>query len=127
MQIVFVALVAWARYGERPTARTIALVGVILAGVALTSGLARTDAYGADPVKGVALGVGAGLCYAVFLIVFRASNHSLAPPAGPLLDATIGTAVGALLSAGFDHQFTFAVSGQVHHSCGSYRSRSYRR
>ena len=36
------------------------------------------------------------------------------PPAGPLLDATVGVAIGALLSAGFDRQFTLAVSGQAH-------------
>jgi drug/metabolite transporter (DMT)-like permease len=62
----------------------------------------------------VALGVAAGLCYAIFLIVFRASNRAMVPPAGPLLDATVGMAIGALLSAGFDPQFTLAVSRQAH-------------
>lgn len=113
VQIVFVALVAWMRRGERPRPRTIAMIGVVLFGVALTSGLARSDAYGTRPGEGVALGVAAGLCYAIFLIVFRASNRSLAPPAGPLLDATVGTAVGALLSAGFDPGFTLVVSGHA--------------
>lgn len=114
VQIVFVAIVAWMQHGERPSGRTIAMIAVVLFGVALTSGLARSDAYGTRPGEGVALGVAAGLCYAIFLIVFRASNRSLAPPAGPLLDATVGTAVGALLSAGFDPGFTLAVSGQAH-------------
>lgn len=114
VQIVFVAIAAWIQHGERPPARTIGMIGVVLFGVALTSGLARSDAYGAKPGEGVALGVAAGFCYAVFLIVFRAANRSLVPPAGPLLDATIGTAVGALLSAQFDRQFTLAVSGQAH-------------
>ena len=114
VQIVFVAIVAWLQHGERPRAPTMVMIGVVLFGVALTSGLARSDAYGTRPGEGVALGVAAGLCYAVFLIVFRASNRSLAPPSGPLLDATVGTAVGALLSAGFDQQFTLAVSGQAH-------------
>ena len=114
IQVVFVAIVAWLRHGKRPRAWTIAMIGVVLFGVTLTSGLARSDAYGTRPGEGVALGVAAGLCYAVFLIVFRASNRSLAPPSGPLLDATVGTAVGALLSAGFDPRFTLAVSGQAH-------------
>ena len=114
VQIVFVAIVWWMRHGERPRGRTIAMIGVVLFGVALTSGLARSDAYGTRPGEGVALGVAAGLCYAAFLVVFRAANRSLAPPAGPLLDATVGVAIGALLSAGFDRDFTLAVSGQAH-------------
>jgi drug/metabolite transporter (DMT)-like permease len=114
VQIVFVAMVAWLQHGERPRAWTFGMIAVVLFGVALTSGLARNDAYGTRPGEGVALGVAAGLCYAVFLVVFRASNRSLAAPAGPLLDATIGTAVGALLSAGLDPEFTFVVSSEAH-------------
>ena len=100
VQIVFVALATWIRRGERPRLRTVAMIGVVLLGVALTSGLARSDAYGTRPVAGVALGVAAGFCYAIFLIVFRASNRGLVPPAGPLLDATLGMAAGALLVRG---------------------------
>ena len=90
------------------------MIGVVLFGVVLTSGLGRVGAYGVNPARGVALGVAAGLCYAIFLIVFRASNRALTPPAGPLLDATVGMATGALLSAGLDPGFTLAVSGQAH-------------
>jgi drug/metabolite transporter (DMT)-like permease len=114
IQIVFVALVSWFHHGDRPARRTLVLIAGLLLGVALTSGLARGDAYGARPVAGVALGVVAGLCYAIYLIVFRASNRGLVPPAGPLLDATLGTAAGALLSAAFDPNFTFAVSASAH-------------
>jgi drug/metabolite transporter (DMT)-like permease len=114
VQIVFVAIAAWWQHGQRPRAWTIAMIGVVLFGVTLTSGLAQSNAYGTSPGLGVALGVAAGLCYAVFLIVFRAANKSLAPPSGPLLDATLGTAVGALLSAGFDRHFTLAVSAHAH-------------
>jgi drug/metabolite transporter (DMT)-like permease len=114
VQIVFVALAAWMRHGDRPRRRTMVMIGVVLAGVALTSGLARSDAYGTRPVAGVALGVVAGLCYAIFLIVFRASNRGLVPPAGPLLDATLGMGAGALLCAGLDSEFTLRVSGEAH-------------
>jgi drug/metabolite transporter (DMT)-like permease len=111
VQIVFVGLFGWARYGERPTGRTMAMVGAVLVGLVLTSGLARGDAYGSNPVRGVELGAAAGFCCSMFLIVFRAANRRLAPPAGPLLDATIGVAAGALLSARLDPHFTFAVGG----------------
>jgi drug/metabolite transporter (DMT)-like permease len=114
VQIVFVAIAAWLKLGERPRARTIVMIGVVLAGVALTSGLGRAGAYGTNPGRGVALGVAAGLLYAIFLIVFRASNRGLVLPAEPLLEATVGMAIGALLSAGFDPQFTLAVSRQAH-------------
>jgi drug/metabolite transporter (DMT)-like permease len=114
VQIVFVAIVAWMKRGDRPRARTIVMIGIVLAGVALTSGLGRAGAYGANPARGIVLGVAAGLFYAIFLIVFRASNRGLVPPAAPLLEATSGMAIGALLSAGFDPEFTFAVSRQAH-------------
>ena len=114
VQIVFVAIVAWMKLGDRPRARTIVMIGVVLAGVALTSGLGRAGAYGTNPGRGVVLGVAAGLCYAIFLIVFRAANRGLVPPAAPLLEATTGMAIGALLSAAFDPGFTFAVSREAH-------------
>jgi drug/metabolite transporter (DMT)-like permease len=114
VQIVFVALAGWLIHGERPRARTVALIGVVLAGVTLTSGLGRHDAYGTRPAHGVALGVAAGLCYAGYLVIFRASNRRLVSPTGPLLDATLGMAAGALLSAGLDPEFTFTVGAQAH-------------
>ena len=114
VQIVFVALVGWLVYGERPSGKTLGLVGLVLVGVTLTSGLARGDAYGQAPVRGVTLGIGAGLSYAVFLLLFRRSNRVLAPTAGPLFDATAGTVAGALLSVPFDPQFALAVSGTAH-------------
>jgi drug/metabolite transporter (DMT)-like permease len=107
MQIVFVALAAWVLWGERPTVRTLVTIAVMLGGVVLISGLARQDAYGARPIAGVLLGVGAGACYSIFLLVFRTANRSLAPTSGPLLDATLGVLLGALVSAWFDPAFTF--------------------
>lgn len=114
VQVVFVAALAWALYGERPSRRTLALIAAVLAGVALTSGLARPDAYGASPMAGVAFGLGSGVCYAAFLLVFRASNRSLAPTAGPLLDSTLGTVVGALGCALFDRHFALAPVWPAH-------------
>lgn len=114
VQVVVVAAAAWILYGERPGAGTAAVIGGILVGVALTSGLARPDAYGSAPIAGVALGAFAGACYAIFLLMFRAANRALAPTSGPLLDATIGVALGALVSAPFDPRFAFAPSWPAH-------------
>src|SRR3954453_3693991 len=51
-QVVFVAAAAWAFYHERATAGRMVTIGVVLAGVVLTSGLARHDAYGTQPIAG---------------------------------------------------------------------------
>lgn len=98
VQVIFVAALAWLIWQERPTSTARWAVPVILGGVALISGLGREDAYGDDPVAGVAIGLVTGLAYAAFLLTFRASNRAaLAPTPGPVLDATAGAAVGALV------------------------------
>ena len=114
VQVVFVALAVWVLYGDRPRARTGAVIAVVLSGVALTSGCARAGAYGSNPVLGAVLGVLAGATYAAFLIVFRAANASLAPVAGPLLDSTLGTLAGALLCAAFDPHVAFTPTWPAH-------------
>lgn len=114
VQVVFVAVAAWLVHGERPTGRSLALVAGILVGVVLTSGLARSDAYGQSPAAGALLGVVAGAAYAVFLLLFRAANLSLAPAPGPLLDSTLGIVVGALLSAVVDPGFSLVPTWPAH-------------
>jgi drug/metabolite transporter (DMT)-like permease len=114
VQVVFVAVVARLLYGERLDARKALIIAGVLGGVALTSGLARHDAYGSAPVLGVVLGAFAGACYSAFLLMFRAANRSLGPTSGPLLDATIGTAIGALACATFDPRFALALHWPAH-------------
>ena len=114
-QIVFVGLIAWAIHRERPTVLAFATIPVVFGGVVLISGLGRADAYGDDPLAGAALGVVTGMAYTGFLLVFRASNRGLAPPAGPLLDATAGTAIGSLVAGVlFDRQFSLAFVWPEH-------------
>jgi drug/metabolite transporter (DMT)-like permease len=96
-QVAFVGLLAWFLHGERPRPLALALVPVVFLGVVLLSGMGGADAYGSDPMAGVLFGVGAGLAYAGFLIALRRSNRGLAPAAGPLLDATLGVALGTAL------------------------------
>ncbi len=113
-QVVFVGLAAWAIHRERPTGLAFATIPVVFAGVVLISGLGRADAFGDDPLGGVAFGMVSGVSYAVFLLVFRASNRKLVPAAGPLLDATIGAAIGSLLSGAADPDFSFAITWPEH-------------
>jgi drug/metabolite transporter (DMT)-like permease len=114
VQVVFVAVAAWLLYGDRPTRGTVLTIVLVLAGVACTSGLARGDAYGSDPVKGAVLGVLAGAAYAAFLLVYREANRSPAPRSGPLLDSTIGVIAGAIASAAFDRHFTLTPGASAH-------------
>ena len=108
-QILFVGVLAWLVFRERPTRAAMVLIPVVLLGVALSSGLGRGDAFGANPARGAIYGLFTGISYAAFLLVFRASNRSLAPSAGPLLDATAGSVAGILVLAPFDARFAFDV------------------
>ena len=114
VQVVVVALAATVLYGERLTARTVGMIGATLTGIVMISGLARADAFGVSPVLGILFGAGAGVSYAAYILMFRASNRSLAPTAGPLLDATVGVLVGSLLCAPFDHGFSFTPTWPSH-------------
>ncbi len=114
VQVVWVGLVAWIVLRERPTTTALAVVPVILIGVALIGGLGRADAFGDRPLAGAAVGALAGVSYAGFLLLFRASNRSLVPTAGPLLDSTVGTIVGVLLIAPLDSGFSIVPSWPAH-------------
>ena len=114
VQVVFVGVIAWVLHGERPTGRAMATVPLVLLGIVLITGLGKTDAYGSNPVLGAVLGVTAGVCYASFLLLFRASNRNLVPPSGPLLYATAGAAFGALLVGPLDSGFSFAFTWPIH-------------
>jgi drug/metabolite transporter (DMT)-like permease len=114
VQVVIIAIVGWVLYRDRPTNRTLVIIAGVLVGIGLTSGLARDDAYGNAPVLGVVLGIVAGSCYAAFLLLFRRANRELVPRGGPLLDATIGMAVGALLVSPVDAGFALAPLWPAH-------------
>jgi drug/metabolite transporter (DMT)-like permease len=114
VQVVFVAVAAWLLFGERPTWGRMLMIAVVLGGVALTSGLARHDAYGASPVLGAVMGVLAGFCYATFLLIYREANRTAGPRAGPLMDCTLGMMAGALACAAFDRHFAFTAGRSAH-------------
>jgi drug/metabolite transporter (DMT)-like permease len=82
-------------------------IAVVLGGVVLTSGQARHDAYGAQPVTGAIVGLLAAVVYAAFILLYRDANRTPGPRSGPLLDSTVGMVVGALASSILDPHFTF--------------------
>lgn len=95
LQVVLVALVAWLLLGERPGARLVAAIPVVIVGIVLISGVLEEDAFGEDPVVGVVFGGLTALAYTAFLLVLRRGNADLRRPAGPLFDATATAAVVA--------------------------------
>lgn len=113
-QVIFVALLAWVVHRERPTPMAWATVPVVVAGVALSSGVGRQDAYGEAPLTGALLGVLAGLAYAGFILVLRSANRLRQHPAGPLLDATLGMTAGALLFGLADPGLDFTIHLPAH-------------
>ena len=126
LQVVVVAYVAWAVLGERPEARVVAAVPVVLIGVVLISGVLETGAYGENPARGVLFGVLTSLAYAAFILLLRQANAGPRRPAGPLFDATavaalvclpVGEALGTLdLTPGWPAVawlITLALTSQV--------------
>jgi drug/metabolite transporter (DMT)-like permease len=96
LQVAFVPLIAWAILKERPGARVLATLPLMLGGIVLISGALESGAYGDHPAAGVVAGVVTGLSYAGFILVLRAGGGDLRRPAGPLFDATAVAALVAL-------------------------------
>ena len=113
-QVVFVAVGAWMILGERPSRRIIVAIPVVLIGVAMVSGLGRSDAYGSNPLLGTLLALVAAMFYASFILVFRASNKIQAPPAGPLMEATAGGVVMVLILSTVTGGIEFAPTWPAH-------------
>jgi drug/metabolite transporter (DMT)-like permease len=97
-QLILVGFAAWAILGEKPGARVIAAVPIVLTGIVLISGVIGADAYGSDPALGVLFGVLTAIAYSAFLLVLRAGNRDTRRPAGPLFDATLSSAVACAIA-----------------------------
>ena len=96
LQVAFVPLVAWLALGERPAARLLATLPLVLSGVVLISGALERGAYGDNPTQGVVYGVATGLAYTAFILLLREGSGDRLRVAGPLFDATAVAAVVAL-------------------------------
>jgi drug/metabolite transporter (DMT)-like permease len=96
LQVVVVAVAAWLLLGERPAARTLVALPVVLAGVVLISGILGRGAYGANPLLGVLFGALTALCYAGYLLVLRRGGRDLHRPVGPVAVSTFATVAGTV-------------------------------
>lgn len=112
--VIFVAVGAWILLGERPRRATLIAIPVILTGVAMVSGIGQGNAFGTDPLRGTIFALVAAVLYAGFILGFRHANDERAPAAGPLMEATIGTAVAALTIGVIGQNIDFDVSFPSH-------------
>jgi len=97
LQVLFVVLVAWMVFHERPSGRFLASLPIVTVGVVLVAGIIGRAGAGHHPVAGVLFGVGTSIAYAAFLLILRSASTGAAHVAGPLTDATAGAAVASLL------------------------------
>ena len=98
LQVLVVALVAWLVFGERPPRSVLIGLPIVLGGVVLISGVIGSDAYGADPPLGTALGIVTALAYAGYLLIIRRGSNDLRRPAGPVAISTASTLVVAVVA-----------------------------
>jgi drug/metabolite transporter (DMT)-like permease len=105
LQVVLVALAAWALLGERPTRNVALAVPLVFAGAVLISGVVGEGAYGSDPARGALFGVLTAVAYTGFLLVLRHAGRDLRRPAGPLFETTLVATVVAIAAG--------AVLGEV--------------
>lgn len=101
MEVVIVAVAGWALLGERPSARLLAAIPVVIAGAACISGVLESGAYGSDPALGVVFGLGAATAYSAYLLLIRRGSGG-GRVFGPLFDASAvcmvtGLALGVAL------------------------------
>jgi drug/metabolite transporter (DMT)-like permease len=113
-QVIIVAVVAWLFMGERPSRQIVLAIPVVLFGVALVSGLGRGDSFGSNPLLGTLLALVSAVFYAAFILGLRSSNDIQAPSAGPLMEATAGAALAALIMGMFGDGIQFAPSWPAH-------------
>jgi drug/metabolite transporter (DMT)-like permease len=101
LQVLLVALLAWAVLGERPRSSLLVAMPVMLGGLVLVGGLAGTGGYGEHPAMGAVFGIGVAVLYAVYILMLRQATSAGAatgvrpPVVAPLLQATIGATFGS--------------------------------
>ncbi len=96
VQVLLLPFVGWVLWKERPSRRVLIARPAAALGVVLISGVIG-HAYGADPARGVAFGVFAGVAYIGFLLLMRSDPGAKYRVAGGLFDATLASAVFCLV------------------------------
>ena len=81
---------------ERPSRAVAFALPVVMVGVVLVSGMIGSRPTGQHPLAGICYGLGTSIAYAGYLLILRRSSAASAHVAGPVADATAGSAIAAL-------------------------------
>ncbi len=106
LQVVIVALAAWALFGERPRTEVLAALPVMMVGVVLISGIIGSGAYGTNPQLGVAIGLLTAVAYAGYLLIIRRATPDRRPAAPVAIATAVTAAVRAVRDAVGDLDLT---------------------
>lgn len=96
LQVLFVAGLAWLLWRERPSRAVLLALPVVMVGVVLVSGLIGSHTTGQHPLAGIWYGLGTSVAYSGYLLVLRRSSAASVHVAGPVAEATAGSAAAAL-------------------------------
>ncbi len=108
-QVLFIGVLAWLLYGERPTRLALALIPVMLFGVVLLSGLIGVGATTGRPLLGAVLGVATALLNATWFLLFREATRRTRRTAGALALLTGAAAVVSLAASFTDPGFSLGL------------------
>lgn len=98
LSVVFVTVIAWLLFHERPRLRFLLALPVVMVGVVLVAGLVDSPGSGnGHALAGIWYGLGTSVAYAAFLLILRHSSGRTPHVAGPLSDAVVGAAAGSLV------------------------------
>lgn len=114
LQVVVVGLLAWLILKEKPQARLILAIPIVLIGVVFVSGAIGAGAYGDDPTLGVVTGILTSMAYAIFILVHRQGAADLRRPAGPLFEATLVTMIATAIFGQITGDVSFAPAWPAH-------------
>jgi drug/metabolite transporter (DMT)-like permease len=97
LQVLVVVGISWLVYHERPGRAVLYALPVVMLGVVLVSGLVGKQAAGEHPLAGIFYGIGTSVSYAIYLTMLRRASSEQPHVAGPVADASTGTAIASLL------------------------------
>jgi len=97
LQVLVVVGLGWLIWRERPGRAVALALPVVIAGVVLVSGLLGRHPAAQHPLAGVAYGVAMSVAYAMYLVILRRASSGSPHVAGPVADASAGTAITSLV------------------------------